>query len=405
MKSETYQSHGAIGATVKILIPIVLVCLYAASIQVESNESLEVLKDAETRVQAKIEEFSRTDRCELLVEAQKVASSLNPREGSATFVALDAGTLRLQLKELRALADARDLQYDPSAKENRIYLNVAVPESNGLSIWPAGIDPNAINDPTTRMAYEDAIAENNRRIKKVVREAGLSAGLDYAVLDIWIFVRGFPAGSEARKSAFDIIEKTLVDEIIRNRILAERRPGVGLEVKRVLMGRNSNELKQFRPQWTRFQLRGASMKYLAIAVVAVSAFSFSLQGQRESTVQPLPSAQVQSRKNAQLIAHIEHDGLIFSIEIDATDESLLRISIPRKTQSYTSSSLPPVRIKVVMADLSVIEGPADRLVGAIGNGGWDDIRYRFALGKRAVVDEIHSVTIWIGDQSYTAFTY
>jgi hypothetical protein len=104
-----------------------------------------------------------------------------------------------------------------------------------------------------------------------------------------------------------------------------------------------------------------------------------------------------------LIAHIEHDGLSFSISIDAADESFLSIIIPRKTQSYTSSSLPPVRIKVVMADGASIEGAADRLVGAISNGGWDDIRYRFALRKRAVVDDVFSVTIWIGDQSYTAF--
>jgi hypothetical protein len=147
------------------------------------------------------------------------------------------------------------------------------------------------------------------------------------------------------------------------------------------------------------------MKYLLVAAVAALAFNLALQGQRESIVQPTPNAQAQSRKNTRLIAHIEHDGLIFSIAIDAADESLLRISVPRKTQSYTSSSFPPVRIKVVMADDAIIEGPADRLSGAISNGGWDDIRYRFALRKRAVVDHIRSVTIWIGDQNYTAFTF
>jgi hypothetical protein len=142
-----------------------------------------------------------------------------------------------------------------------------------------------------------------------------------------------------------------------------------------------------------------------VVAVAALAFNISLQGQREPIVQSVPNAQAQSRKNARLIAHIEHDGLIFSIAIDAADESFLRISIPRRTQSYTISSLPPVRIKVVMADDAIIEGPADRLSGAISNGGWDDIRYRFALRKRAVVDDIRSVTIWIGDQNYTAFTF
>jgi len=202
-------------------------CLCAASIQAESNESLEVLKDAETKVQAKIEEFFRSDRYELLLEAQTAASSLNPRGGNATLGSLDERSLRLQLKVLHTLANARDLSYDPEAKENRFYINVAVPDSNGLSSWPAGIDPNAIKDTRVRQAYEDAIAENRRRLDKAIREAGLSDGLDYAVLDIWIFVRGFPVGSAARKSAFDIIEQILADENIRNRILAERRPHVG----------------------------------------------------------------------------------------------------------------------------------------------------------------------------------
>ena len=211
----------------KGVIPIVLVCLFAASIQAESNESLEVLKDAETKVKAKIDEFSRTDRYELLVEAQTVASSLNPRGGNATLEALDEGSLRLQLSVLRALADARDLHYDPSSEGNRFYLNVPVPEPNGLSSWPSGSDPKAIKDPTTRKAYEDAISENRRRQEKAEREMKLSDGLDYAALDIWIFVRGFPLSSLARKSAFEIIEKTLADDRIRNCIQAETRPGVG----------------------------------------------------------------------------------------------------------------------------------------------------------------------------------
>ena len=147
------------------------------------------------------------------------------------------------------------------------------------------------------------------------------------------------------------------------------------------------------------------MKYHVVAAMTFVTFSMSLQGERESIVQPVSSPQAQPRRNARLIAHIEHDDQSFSIAIDAADESFLRIIIPRKTQSYTSSSLPPLRVKVIMADETIIEGVADRLVGAISNGGWDEIRYQFALRHRVNVDDIHSVTIWIGDQSYTAFTY
>jgi hypothetical protein len=136
------------------------------------------------------------------------------------------------------------------------------------------------------------------------------------------------------------------------------------------------------------------------------AYGMSAESRQQMIVQPVPNAPAQAiRKNARLIAHIEHDGLNFSIAIDAADESFLKINVPRKTQSYTASSLPSVRLKVVMAEETMIEGPAVRNPGAISNGGWDDITYRFPLRKHAVEDDIHSVTIWIGDQKYTVFPF
>ncbi len=38
-------------------------------------------------------------------------------------------------------------------------------------------------------------------------------------------------------------------------------------------------------------------------------------------------------------------------------------------------------------------------------GGWDEIYYRFALQRHTVVDDIHSVTISIGDQTYTVMPF
>jgi hypothetical protein len=143
--------------------------------------------------------------------------------------------------------------------------------------------------------------------------------------------------------------------------------------------------------------------YLLVAMV-VSAFGISAQSLRQTIVPPVANAQTQAiRKNPRLIAHIEHDGLSFSIAIDAADESFLKIVVPRRTQSYIESSLPAVRLKVVMVDESIIDGAAVRNIGVISNAGWDDITYRFALRKRAAVDDIFSITIWIGDETYTVF--
>ena len=193
----------------------------------ESNESLDGLKFAEERVQGNLDDFSRTGNYEYLVNARKIASSLNPRGDKAILSPLDEGCLRLQLKVLLALDMARDKNFDPNARQNRPSLNVAmpVPDSNGVRL-PSGADPASVQDPAARKAYEDAIAENNRRRDKMNREMGLSRGVDYAVLDTWIFVRGFDANSAARKSAMDIVEKTIADPGLRGRIQSENRPGL-----------------------------------------------------------------------------------------------------------------------------------------------------------------------------------
>ena len=123
-------------------------------------------------------------------------------------------------------------------------------------------------------------------------------------------------------------------------------------------------------------------------------------------------------ENGRLIVHIEHDGLIFSVNMDATDDRFLLITIPRKDGTFDLSSLPPVHLRVltvekarkvgniVMRDTDPpIEGQAEVIPGWISNGGWTEIRYRFALQKYTVIDDIQSVTISIGDQTYTAFPY
>jgi hypothetical protein len=130
------------------------------------------------------------------------------------------------------------------------------------------------------------------------------------------------------------------------------------------------------------------------------------------------TAPVPCCKDGRLIAHVEHDGLSFSIKIDAADDRFLLITIPRRSGTYDWSSLPPVHVKVLtMGNAEMrgnvlmretnpdIEGPAELFRGAVSMGGWDDIHYRFALQRHTVVDDIHSVTISIGHQTYTVYPF
>jgi hypothetical protein len=210
----------------KNLLKVVFVLLVATRIYAESNDAPETLKDAEAKVQAKLQEFSKTNRYELLLDARKLASSMNSRGDKATLSMLDEGSLRLQLKVLLALAKARDPHYDHNAPTNSVYLNLVPPLPDSGVVWPSGVDPKVIKDPKARKAYEDAIAENHRRNEKLKREMSLSRGVDYAVIDIWVFVmRGFSENTAARKSAIEIIEKSVSDKTILNRLKSDSMPG------------------------------------------------------------------------------------------------------------------------------------------------------------------------------------
>ena len=204
-----------------------VVCLAAARLHAESNDSPETLKDAQVKVHARLEQFSKTHDAELLVEAGKLAASMNPRGGSDALSKLDEGSLRLQLEVIVALAAARDPHYDRNAATNRVYLNVMPPLNKGTEILVSGMDPKAIKDPEVRKAYEDALAENARREEKLRREMAISRALEHAEIKVWVFVmRGLRDGSEARKSAVGIIDQTVFDKNIRSRLEGDSMPGL-----------------------------------------------------------------------------------------------------------------------------------------------------------------------------------
>ena len=218
----------AMNKTLGISVATGLLLLAATLARAESNDLLDALTNAEAQVQLKLEQYARTNAdYQFLPEAQKISASLNPRGDNTNLSQLDEGCLRLQLKVLLALANARDPHYDRNASTNAVYLNVAPPLSKGNEPLASGMDPEAIKDAEVRKAYEDAIAENNRRNEKLKREMALSRGEEYALMDIWIFVKhGFPENSAAQKSAIEIVDKTVSDEAILSRFKSDSMPGL-----------------------------------------------------------------------------------------------------------------------------------------------------------------------------------
>jgi hypothetical protein len=212
---------------VRKLATFVGVLMVSVALRGESNDSPEALKTAEAQVQSRLEQFSKTNQVDLLLEARTIASSLNPRGDELVLSNLDEDCLRLQLKVLLAIVAARDPHYDRKASTNIVYGNVMPPLMKGNQGFAAGMDPKGIKDAEARKAYEDAIAENHRRNEKLNREMALSREVERALIDIWVFVkRGFPEKSDAKTTALEIIEKTVTDKTLLARLKSDSPPGI-----------------------------------------------------------------------------------------------------------------------------------------------------------------------------------
>jgi hypothetical protein len=193
--------------------------------QAEAKASMTAMGNAEKAVQAKLAEYARPQDPELLVEARALISPLNSSlKIGKTLPEFDERWLRLQLKVLMVFQNARDKGYDRNAPENAVYMNVAPRDFNGRCCYDSGIDPKSIKDPIVRKKYEEAIAENNRRNDKLRREHRLVRGMDESVLWIWMYLSQLPAGSEARTKAKQIVDATVTDKGIVDRLESQEMP-------------------------------------------------------------------------------------------------------------------------------------------------------------------------------------
>jgi len=109
-------------------------------------------------------------------------------------------------------------------------------------------------------------------------------------------------------------------------------------------------------------------------------------------------------RDPNLIAHIDHGNTHFSVELaHSSDETFLRIRIPEK-QGAENTLGTSLRARVVFQDNSVIEGAPKPALG-LGSGGWIGHNYHLHLKNGTSVDDIVSVTLWIGKESYVVYRF
>jgi hypothetical protein len=58
-----------------------------------------------------------------------------------------------------------------------------------------------------------------------------------------------------------------------------------------------------------------------------------------------------------------------------------------------------------MRDDKIVEGDSIENLPWSASGGWMDVTYVFPIQRQVTLDDIHSVTLRIDDEEYTAFPF
>lgn len=115
--------------------------------------------------------------------------------------------------------------------------------------------------------------------------------------------------------------------------------------------------------------------------------------------------QAEVRAHPNLIAHVAHNGVSFSVAVDQRDPAYLRIIVPERFSPPAPLPERTVKVRVLMTDDSRKEGIAQKLTPTVANAGGADVNYRFPLGRKTSVDDIHSVSISIDGDTYEVYPF
>jgi hypothetical protein len=145
----------------KLSVVTWVLCAFAFSSCFAGGAAAET-NDEQTIVTNNLNDYKRTGDYSYLLKAYDAIHVDSNSQAS----------LEVKLNLLQLAYQARDWAYDLNA-DHHIFLNVMPPLVPPDGFVASGMDPEDIKDPVARKAYEDAIAENDRREAKDWRERKL----------------------------------------------------------------------------------------------------------------------------------------------------------------------------------------------------------------------------------------
>ena len=206
---------------IKTCLAILLIPLLGTSVAPPGEDLDTLLDDMEIQFRNNLAEYEKSKEIDYLQEAQKTISVMAPSldRTQKGWEKRAQRLFELRLLLLNKCFNERDYEYDLDNPPT-MYTKVSPP------LWAAehqmnliaGMRPEDIVDPEARRQYEEAIAENNRKIEKHRREKGLHDIVERQILFVSGYMRDTQRHPERQPSMWESIDTVIESEVLRNRL-------------------------------------------------------------------------------------------------------------------------------------------------------------------------------------------
>ena len=199
---------------------VLLAGLSAISAHAAEENLLTKAEALTAQVRERLEEFDRDGDCRVLKQAYALTSAAHYALGQKDSDLDWETVLGLRLKIVEVSFGARDSEYDLT-KDANFSTKVMPPVSKVKQFLMPGMAPSDVKDPEARKQYELAIAENNRRRAKHVRELQLQRLMDTGVRDLRMRLLNLRTEPENLQRAVAIIKEQAKDKTFLKRVREE----------------------------------------------------------------------------------------------------------------------------------------------------------------------------------------
>lgn len=222
----------------KFTLSFIIFALLASAPDIAA-ETADVLSACQTNIAMEIQAFRADGNHKHLIQANSLAIRLPYYSRSHVPVIHADDILIIKINTIKACYLARDKAYNIGA-DHGIMFTIMPPLGAG-PVALAGMDPLAIKDPVVRKQYEDAIADNDRRNAKDIRERDLQQAIDSGLNHLKMLYRNVRTDARAQEAFIGILTNSITDVGLRRLLLNQIAPFSNASPSNVSINKEKNE--------------------------------------------------------------------------------------------------------------------------------------------------------------------